>query len=266
MKKGRKAVVIVLIALVLLTTWFAFCGYQWKWGPFMKLNEVKIANHPGNAEEYDLTVLSERSDSPLSGKHIVFLGSSITHGSGSVGISFADYICAENDAKMTKEAIPGTTLVDNGPNSYVSRLKTLDPAMQVDLMVCQLSTNDCWQDSPLGAVSDSKNMEDFDTQTIAGAMEYTIAYTMETWGCPVVFYTNPRFENEQYGQMVDLLHRLGEKWGICVVDMWNDAQFNAISEADKALYMMDNIHPTKAGYLKWWVPYMEPYLCEALGR
>ena len=31
---------------------------------------------------------------------------------------------------------------------------------------------------------------------------------------PVVFYTGTRFDNEKYGQMVDALQQLQEKWGI----------------------------------------------------
>lgn len=266
MKKGVKAIVIILIVLALITGWIAFCGYQWSWGPFFKLHDYKMSNDPGNAEEYGLTNIEVLENSPIKGKHILFLGSSITYGTGSMGVSFADYICVRNGAVMIKEAVAATTLVDNGVNSYISRMERLDKNMQVDLLVCQLSTNDGWKDSPLGQVSESEELQDLDTQSITGAMEYIIAYAKETWKCPVVFYTNSRFEGEKYDQMVTLLHEVGEKWDIIVIDMWNNEQFNSISAEQKELYMADDIHPAQAGYLKWWMPYMEPYIYEALGK
>jgi len=266
MKKSWKTVLVILIILVILTAWFAFCGYQWSWGLFFKLHDYKMLSDPGNAEEYGLSNVEVLNNSPLQGKRILFLGSSITYGTGSAGVSFADYICKRNDAIMIKEAVAGTTLVDNGANSYISRLEKLDPNMQIDLFVCQLSTNDGWKDSPLGEVSKSKELQELNTGSITGAMEYIIAYVRQTWDCPVIFYTNSRFEGEKYDQMVMLLHEVAEKWDVIVIDMWNDDQFNKISAEQKQLYMADDIHPAQAGYLKWWAPYMEPYFSEALEK
>ena len=62
-------------------------------------------------------------ENPLQGKHIVFLGSSVTYGSASGGVSFADFIAARNGCTVTKEAVSGTTLVDNGPASFMSLMK-----------------------------------------------------------------------------------------------------------------------------------------------
>ena len=75
------------------------------------------------------------------GKRIVFLGSSVTYGSAANGISFADIICEKNGYEMIKEAVSGTTLVDEDDSSYVSRLRRIK-ADRVDLFICQLSTND----------------------------------------------------------------------------------------------------------------------------
>ncbi len=47
---------------------------------------------------------------------------------------------------------------------------------------------------------------------------------------------------------------------IGVIDLWNDAEMNAVSEEDYALYMNDEVHPTQAGYLLWWVPKFQAYL------
>lgn len=108
-----------------------------------------------------------------------------------------------------------------------------------------------------GKISESTNIDDFDTHTVAGAIEYIIAYAKNTWNCPVLFYTNPQYDSTEYEKMVRLLAEIEKKWEIGVIDMWNNESFNELSEEQYHLYMADSIHPTKAGYLKWWLPYIE---------
>lgn len=97
-----------------------------------------------------------------------------------------------------------------------------------------------------------------------GAMEYIVAMAQQTWGCPVVFYTNPPYGLDRYGEMVDGLYKIAEKWGVTVVDLYSDEAFNDISKEDYDLYMADNIHPTKAGYRDWWLPKFYEVLSEVL--
>lgn len=263
-KKVRKikGVIIAISCAASAAAWIAFCGYQWSLGPFVKLHDLKTAGLPGNAKQYSLEQVNPIANSPIEGKRIVFLGSSVTYGASSMGVSFADYIGARNGCDIIKEAVSGTTLVDNGLSSYISRLKKLDKSAAADVFVCQLSTNDATQKKPVGNISDSDNLTDFDTSTVAGAVEYIIAYAKETWNCPVVFYTNPKYNSKEYEAMVTLLSQIAEKWDIAVIDMWNDEVFNSITEEQRTLYMADNIHPTQAGYLEWWTPYIEKYLFE----
>lgn len=261
-KKKKGIIIGVSCTIAVTAAWIAFCGYQWSWGPFAKLHNIKTSNLPGNAKQYGLKQVTSAEDSPLAGKRIIFLGSSVTYGASSKGVSFADYIGVRNNCEIVKEAVSGTTLVDNGLNSYISRLKNLDKDIPADLFACQLSTNDATQKKLLGTVSDSMDLADFDTSTVAGAVEYIIAYAERTWNCPVLFYTNPKYDSEQYEEMVGLLQQVAEKWDITVIDIWNDVEFNTLSEEQRALYMADGIHPTQAGYLEWWTPYMEKYLYE----
>lgn len=265
-KAWRGLLIGAVSAAAVITGWIGFCGYQWSWGPFARLHDIKTAGLPGNATQYDLTNVQRITDSPLEGKHILFLGSSVTYGAASQGVSFADYIAARNGCTNTKEAVSGTTLVDSGPDSYISRLKKVDRSTTADLFVCQLSTNDATQKKELGNVSESYDRGDFDTKTVAGAIEYIISYAKETWGCPVVFYTNPRYDSGEYAAMVELLHAIQEKWDITVIDLWSDGEFNKITSEQRGLYMADSIHPTRAGYLEWWTPYMEHVIYEAMGK
>lgn len=262
MKKSTIIAMISAVILLLGILWIAFCGFQWSWGPFAKLHDFKTAGLPGNAAEYEMSKVPPLDSSPLNGKQIIFLGSSVTYGAASKGVSFADYIGVRNGCQVIKEAVSGTTLVDNGSSSYISRLKKMK-VPSADLFVCQLSTNDATQKKMPGEISQSRNMEDFDTTTVAGAMEYIIAYAREKWNCPVVFYTNPKYDSDAYGNMVALLLQIADKWDISVIDLWNDTEFNNISQQERELYLADAIHPTQAGYLEWWTPRMEADLYRA---
>ena len=262
MKKRTKVILIILAAvLVLQAAWIAFCGWKWGWGPFHKLSEYRYRSMPGNADRYAVSQVKPSGDETLKGKTVIFLGSSVTYGAASLGESFADDLSARLQCNVVKEAVSGTTLSTTSPNSYVTRLDNIK-TRQADLFICQLSTNDASQKKPLGEVTDSERMEDFDTDTVAGAMEYIIAYAKEKWDCPVVFYTNPKYDSDEYAAMVELLYEIRDKWGIGVIDLWTELP--EITEEERALYMADAIHPTRAGYLEWWTPVMEKDIIEMM--
>ena len=262
MKKRTKVILIILAAVVVLqAAWIAFCGWKWGWGPFHKLSEYRYRSMPGNADRYAVSQVKPSGDETLKGKTVIFLGSSVTYGAASLGESFADDLGARLQCNVVKEAVSGTTLSTTSPNSYVTRLDNIK-TRQADLFICQLSTNDASQKKPLGEVTDSERMEDFDTDTVAGAMEYIIAYAKDKWDCPVVFYTNPKYDSDEYAAMVELLYEIRDKWGIGVIDLWTELP--EITEEERALYMADAIHPTRAGYLEWWTPVMEKDIIEMM--
>ena len=262
MKKRTKVILIILAAVVVLqAAGIAFCGWKWGWGPFHKLSEYRYRSMPGNADRYAVSQVKPSGDETLKGKTVIFLGSSVTYGAASLGESFADDLSARLQCNVVKEAVSGTTLSTTSPNSYVTRLDNIK-TRQADLFICQLSTNDASQKKPLGEVTDSERMEDFDTDTVAGAMEYIIAYAKDKWDCPVVFYTNPKYDSDEYAAMVELLYEIRDKWGIGVIDLWTELP--EITEEERALYMADAIHPTRAGYLEWWTPVMEKDIIEMM--
>ena len=218
--------------------------------------------------------LTPHESDVLKGKTVVFLGSSVTYGAAAEGQSFVELFEKLHGVKAVKEAKSGTTLADensilatiafgNG-DSYVKRLKELDPSMHVDCLVCQLSTNDASLKKPLGEISEGNELKDFDAKTVTGAMEYIIRYTRDTWNCPVVFYTGSYYESEAYAAMVNRLYELKDKWNIGVIDLYTDQAFNDVDQASYDFWMFDEIHPTKAGYIEWWMPKMEKDLIRYL--
>lgn len=230
--------------------------------------EDPVSQLAGNSEKYHLENVDVLPDSPIKGKHLAFLGSSVTFGFRSLEVSFVEYIAKRNGCTFVKEAVSGTTLVDNGEKSYVQRmLNNIDKDEKFDAFICQLSTNDMHKNLPMGTITDEK--ENFDTSTIAGATEFIIKYVRDTWHCPVIFYTSPKFGkdipqnmSEMYDDMVKMMYELKKKWDIEIIDLWNDEIFNNITDMERELYMADPVHPTQAGYLLWWTPVIEKYLYE----
>lgn len=224
------------------------------------------AFNKGNYGEYSLKNTTAKEDSPIKDKTVIFLGSSVTFGYGSLGVSFSDYLEKTDGIIAVKEAVSGTTLVDVKSNSYVSRMKTIDKNIKAHAFVCQLSTNDATKEMPLGEIGEGFDLESFDTKTIAGAIEYIIAYAKATWDCPVVFYTQAKYDSDHYGKMVNLLLEIQKKWDVTVIDFWNDEEINNITESQKEIYLIDHIHPTKAGYKEWWLPKFQEALYEVIGK
>lgn len=227
-------------------------------GPLGFIRNNKIASHPGNGEAYGFDQIKQMENSSLAGKRICVLGSSVVFGAGSQEWAVAEYLSRRMGCTATKEAVSGTTLCDIGVNSYVSRLKKLKSSEKYDLFLCQLSTNDARKRLPLGKIGSG------DTRTVTGAIEFIIRFVTETWHCPVVFFTGSRYHSIAYDALVKRLFELKEKYGVGVIDLWSNDSFNSISDADRRLYMIDPVHPTKAGYRDWWGPEMEKQLRQYL--
>ena len=234
---------------------------------------------------YELEDVAQLDERPLEGKTVYWLGSSVVYGSASGGVTMAEYMAKRQNCTSVKDAVSGTAFFNGGEyeylaqRNYATRCVTsteFDTEADVDFFVCQISTNDAKYPEYLGEATadDVLDRSEFDLTTTMGAVEYIISYVQETWGCPVVFFSGicgyeGEERHENYGVLVDCIRALEDKWGIYVLDLFNDEEFNDLTDEERALYVADygtdNIHPTKAGYLEWWTPAFESYLTEVLG-
>lgn len=244
-----------------------------------------VSHEKGNGPTYSVQNTKELEVQPLKGKTFFFLGSSVTYGASSEGESFADFIAKRQGATSIKKAISGTSLMDvdqpktndaefkdsplNG-KSYVYRfddyLASDEKVEHVDALVLQLSTNDAKAGVDYGEVTPDfvRDTNSFDVKKSVGAMEYIIAKAKEVWNCPVLLYSNAYYFNNYYPLLVDAAKPLVDKWGITYLNMYEDEEFNNITDEQKSLYMHDRIHPTKAGYRDWWTPAFETSLADML--
>ncbi len=212
----------------------------------------------GNVPEYSVENTAVLENSPIKGKRVCFLGSSVTLGAASLSESFADFSAKRHGLIIQKHAVNGTTLTDIGEKSYVSRMKKIAKTAVFDLFVCQLSTNDAYHRLPIGEASDTE------PTSVCGAINYIISYVSDTWGCPIVFYTGSYYENKNYIEMAEKLMEIKKLRGIGVIDLFFDKGFNNIEPEVYRLYMNDPVHPTRAGYREWWTPKFEEYFIKVL--
>lgn len=229
----------------------------------------------------------------LKGREILFLGSSITAGRYSGGVSFVDYINKRNGSRSFKLAVSGTRISGLKDSvSYVNRLKTnCGPSSKYnpDVFVCQLSLNDAVKGAPLGslkgidfsrlsgdAAADAYLKQLYSNGgTVAGAIEYITAYAYNKWpGCQVVFFTVRdvrAFKNygQHYAKMRSLLYNAQKRYGkrdgrnrLEIIDMWSNSSLTNLKGNTFCLYMNDVNHPKRAGYLKQWTPEFEKCLSQ----
>ena len=236
----------------------------YKDGNFSKPKYKKIKKgQNGNAKKYDLNKVKYKGSSAITGRTIVFVGSSFTQGVKSKNQSFPEFIAKRNKCNVIKSGIGGTTVANTGSNSIFARTINLcNTRTAPSALVCQLSANDATKNVPIGNITanDKRNLEDFNTRTTAGAIEYIICYSDQKWGCPVAFFTNIKFNNSRYPQIRNILYQAQKKWGIQVIDLYSGLGRKSVSAKKFRLYMADRLHPTKAGYLKWVTPFFEARL------
>lgn len=92
-------------------------------------------------------------------KIFFFLGSSITYGAASHGVSFVEFLNIESNVHTTKEAISSTSLAGTEKNTYVQRIKKEELSKaNYDLLVCQLSTNDSRLNKSIGEIKKSTTL------------------------------------------------------------------------------------------------------------
>ena len=191
---------------------------------------TKIVKASGNRVEYSVSA-TQSANSKLEDKQIAFLGSSVTYGAGALSESFVDYLRKKDGIYPFKEAVSGTTLAENGDDSYVARLEKLPILENISAFVLQLSTNDAKDDIPLGKISES---DKDDITTSIGATEFILEYVKKTWNCPVLIYSNPSFDYEKYGELVEATKELQKKWKFKFLNMWDDKNCN-YSEKERQL-------------------------------
>ena len=187
----------------------------------------------------------------LKGKKIYCLGSSVTYGYATEGVSFVEMLGKETEATYTKDAVNGTTMSTMYPDSYLIRAKKGLRDGGYAACFCQLSTNDVRLHVPLGDVFSH------DEGTTMGAITSLILFCKRNRIQPL-FYSSPRLGQSDYGLTVEGMHELAAYHQVPFLDLYSDKHIQAIIRMDD--YMADDVHPTLLGYEKLFVPEMVKFL------
>jgi len=254
-KKVVQGVVAFILAFVILVLSCAL----------MQAKEFLKSDYPGNGDNYAPETVKMLADSPIKGKNILWVGSSVVEGNMAKRDSMVEFIAALDGANCVKDSISGTTIAYQDESSYVYRMQQHGADEKYDAVVIQLSTNDAGQGSVIGELSDSFNKADFDQNTVIGAMEIMFAHVRENWGdIPVFYFTVPSYNNERleenYGPLIEATKKVCEKWNADVLDLWYNEEFNNVTAEQWSYWMANASHPMRAGYLEWWTPAFQEQL------
>lgn len=201
------------------------------------------------------------TNSPLTGKKIVFDGDSIaTH----VG-SYPSLIADKTACIIANQAVGGARLCAvSDKHSVVNNLSNLPT--DGDIYCFQGGINDWWANTPVGTYTQGDYTGTVDPTTIYGAMETIFRYALTNFfGKAVCFVITHKIQNAAYSQntaghtfwdyrkaMIDVC----EKYSIPYYDAFTKSGLNGWHTAQKAGLFTDGdgTHPTEQAYEAFYVP------------
>ena len=253
-----------------------------------------IAEIPSNAVYMEFSVVNTNNDSsvtviysniensekriemlekdPLYGKKITCTGNSITAATHSVpGHGYVEQIADAHGMVVDNHAIWGAIIPQGHPraSSNITDIgcihDTLDDMdTDADIVIMSGSINDCeyYSDTNfLGEITGDFSSE-LDSTTFYGALEDMCKKALQKWeGKPIIYVIEHRMtlDNTTYGQYYLKLHeaivKVMNKWGISIVDLFNDCPSLNYNEGYKTKYTTgDGTHPNYEGYERFYVP------------
>ncbi|MBQ7337958.1 MAG: SGNH/GDSL hydrolase family protein [Clostridia bacterium] len=243
-------------------------------GRYQSLYLVTV-NEPFNAEDYfayfeqdnpNAPSVEADPSSPLYGLKALFCGDSISYGHYDIpaGYSWAGRIQKYYGTISDNRSRSGWCLstVRGAGGQIVNQLKSAKDG-DYDLIVVQGGVNDAWGSTdgtniiaPVGEVTDSFDVKDFDTTTYAGGLEeffyYARQYFPDATLCYIISFYMPNAGVGHVGDMEEYYAvgmEICDKWGVPYLDMYHDDYLNyELLEIGTAKCLQDPVHPNALGY------------------
>lgn len=224
---------------------------------------------------------NKNNDNPLYGKKIVCTGDSIVKGQGYNGDtkgnkSYVDMIAEKNNMTCINYAVSGATIM-SGTNETVfhicDNIETMDE--DADYIIVGGGYNDHIYRGTIGSLTDDYTSEITNTSRIIGGTEYMCRKLLERYeGKKILFVFSHKIKDTPYTkindynngshtmtEVHDAIESVLKKYSMPYCDLYNISCFNtAISSYLKYTANNDGTHPTKEGYEKFYVPYVEAKL------
>ena len=156
--------------------------------------------------------------------------------------------------------VSGASLSTVGPEGGVSTKRIVTQYMGVkdqdfDFIIMEGGVNDAMGSAAVGNITTSFNVEDFDINTYAGALEELFYHVtqnhsnaklgyMFTFKMPNLHRGNVDNMNEYY----NMAKQICEKWNVPFLNMFEDEALNKELKVDTNENLPDNLHPNTTGY------------------
>ena len=229
---------------------------------YMKMFNVTL---PGTVE----------SNSPLKGKKMLFMGDSITYGSGDAvspfrtGRAWAGRIADLTGAITINAAVGGAKVsFQRGDDNWVYSQYEPYVNEKFDIIVMHGGVNDARYDRPVGTLSEGKDEATLkkNQTNYVGGLEW-IFYMVSTTNteAKLYFIANHRLDGHSKGSAKDMsayfnaAKQACEKWGVTFIDLYNNKELNDKLETKTTKYLPDTLHLNAAGY-----DIITPYIIEAI--
>ena len=229
--------------------------------------EFAVYTVPGESSEPEAdTGISPGSS--WSGKSVVFVGDSITAGTGTTK-TYCEYLEESMGfGSVTVMGVGGSCMstasdYGTGNSPLINRWQSIPNA---DLIVIFMGTNDYGHETPLGTIDDSGD------ESFYGALNTIIpgivtahphsrvvvltplhrygAGTSKLLGERFTYDHLPNGRGHTLGDYVDALEAVCERWSVPVIDLFSESGIHPAVPAQKTSYMPDGIHPNAAGHEK----------------
>ena len=210
----------------------------------------------------DVTIVDQ---SPWTGKTAVFVGDSITKGSGCDGQKYWELLKDELGlAEVVGMGIGGScwsAKSDYGNNNtpLINRWNTIPEA---DLIQIFMGTNDYGHGTPLGTIEDTTDVSFYGAlNVILPALQQKYPKSRIVVVTPLhrynadTIYQDLNYDYEPHPvsgktlkDYVDAMKEVCERYSIPVIDLFSTSGLNPIVSSIKEMYMPDGLHPNAEGH------------------
>ncbi len=183
-------------------------------------------------------------NNPLAGKSALFLGDSITEAKSDGNIGWGGRIAAENGMTYLNAGSGGAALSTVKDNRVITKFNETR-LNKYDYVIMQGGVNDAVESAPIGEVSYSFEVEDFDTATFAGGLEELFYNARKHHANAalgyIINYATPN--SEQGGNTRDMsayfevAKKVCDKWNVAYLDLYS----GSVEEDGETLSYSDDI-------------------------
>ena len=215
----------------------------------------------GHSFEYGVCTLCD-DESACKGKSAVFVGDSITYGTGTTKIYYQYLNEIFGFSNVTAMGVAGSC-VSNGSDygdsnsPLINRYKTIPSAAYIQIF---MSTNDFGHATPIGTPEDTQST------TFYGALNTIISYLLESHENSKIVFVTPLHRNKQSSgntsaydnvpnksghtleDYVQVLKEVCGKYGVTVIDLYTECTLDPTDPDVQEAYMPDALHPNAKGH------------------